>query len=112
MSPASCAAQPELDSTCKCHELALYLVVPRISSYAAHLDMSVLLMPCLVRHDQAQTPCQSAAEVMSREHDLAAAAATQLTEQLALQQQQAAKRQLALKQVCNLSQRQLLCPTS
>ena len=38
---------------------------------------------------------------MSREHEVAAAAACQLTEQLALQQQQAAKQ--ALKQVCHLS---------
>ena len=46
---------------------------------------------------------------MSREHEVAAAAACQLTEQLDVQQQQAAKQ--ALKQVCHLSQSSHLCPT-
>ena len=105
MSFSNCAAQPELNSICaNATGLHCTLGVPCVASYAAHLDM-----PCSVRHDPAQTPFQSAAEVMSREHDVAAAAATQLTEQLALQQQ-AAKQ--ALKQVCHLSHRQPLCPTS
>lgn len=96
-------AQPKQLNRAEMHNLDMMQVLQKIRSlsYSMQISEQIAYQSCGCDH--------LCAEVMSREHEVAAAAACQLTEQLALQQQQQAAKQ-ALKQVCHLPYSSHLCP--